>query len=107
MKKLILLFIATAMFIIACNKKSVPVITERKTEPSKPVTVNPSTVIPDTLTGKIVFTNRCGKCHGLPDPIQFTSKRWEAILFSMIPKAGLNEEQAVHITVYVHANAKK
>jgi len=107
MKKSILFFIVSAILIIACNKKSVPVITERKTDSSQPVTVNPSTVIPDTLIGKIVFTNQCGKCHGLPDPIQFSSKRWDEILFYMIPKARLNDEQAVHVTAYVHANALK
>ena len=107
MKKTIFFFIASAIFIIACKKKAVPVITERKTEPSKPVIINTSAVVPDTAIGKMVFTNRCGKCHGLPATDQFTSSKWDAILYSMIPKARLTEEQGVHVIAYVKANAAK
>src|SRR6187549_3560018 len=100
------IFFQSALFllVVACNKKSVPVITERKMEPFKPASSNASIVAPDTLAGRTIFINKCGKCHGLPDPIQFTPKRWEVILYSMIPKARLNDEQAVHVTAYVRAN---
>ncbi len=93
---------------IACQRKSVPVITERKSEPENTKTLPASTTIaPDTLIGKTVFVNRCGKCHGLPDPNQFTAKRWDAILLSMMPKARLNNEQEIHVTAYVMTNAAK
>ena len=98
MKKLILLLIVTAIIIIACNKKAVP---------TKPITPDPSlpTVIPDTSIGKIVFIHRCGRCHGLPEPNQFTSKRWDGILSYMIPRARLTDEQGIHVTAYLKANA--
>ena len=57
--------------------------------------------------GKIVFTNRCGNCHDLPKPEQYTTQRWEGILSYMIPRARLNEEQGVHVTAYLKANAVK
>lgn len=109
MKKTIVLIILIGSIIISCSKKSIPVITERKTEPAKPVTTNPalSTIIADTAMGKIVFTNRCGRCHELPSPDQFTAKRWEGILSYMMPKARLTQEQEVHVTAYVKANAIK
>ena len=84
-----------------------PVITERKTQPVKLFTSIPSasTITPDTLIGKIVFTNRCGRCHGLPELNQFTSKRWDGILSYMIPRARLTDEQGIHVTAYLKANA--
>jgi hypothetical protein len=58
-------------------------------------------------TGRIIFTNRCGKCHDLPKADQYTAQRWDGILSSMIPKARLNEEQGLHVTAYLKAQAKK
>ena len=83
-----------------------PVITSRTTEPplpTKPVV----DVKPDIETGKIIFTNRCGNCHGLPKPDDFTAKRWDGILSYMVPRARLNNEQGIHVTAYLKANAQK
>jgi len=91
----------------ACSKKSVPVITARTSEPAKPVTATATDIIPDLETGKMIFTNRCGRCHGLPEPAQFSIQRWETILAIMIPRARLNKEQETHITAWLKANAKK
>ena len=109
MKKLMLLLIVIAIITIACNKKAVPVITERRTQQTKPITPDPSlsNVIPDTSIGKIVFINRCGRCHGLPEPNQFTSKRWDGILSYMIPRARLTDDQGIHVTAYLKANSQK
>jgi hypothetical protein len=102
-------FLLSLLFIVAaCQKKAVPVITERKYEPPKRVVTTfptPGTIAPDTSIGKTVFINRCGKCHGLPEPVQFTAERWDGILISMMPKARLNEEQKIHITAYIKSHA--
>jgi hypothetical protein len=107
-KTIVVLSILTG--IIGCHKKSMPVITERKYEaPKTTVTSYPptGTIAPDTTAGKIDFTNCCGKCHGLPEPLQYTAQRWDGILSYMIPRARLSNEQAVHVTAYVKANAQK
>ena len=42
--------------IIACHKKTLPVITERKYEPSKTIVTSyppPVTIVPGTITGKL------------------------------------------------------
>ena len=109
MKKTIVV-LSILMGIIACHKKSMPVIAERKYEPPKAIITSyppPGTIAPDTAAGKIVFTNRCGKCHGLPEPLQYTAQRWDGILSYMIPRARLSNEQAVHVTAYVKTNAQK
>ena len=104
MKKLIVLFVIT-FIIISCQKKAIPVITERKDEPKKEA----QTIIvsPDTLAGRSIFMARCDRCHDLPDPAQYTEKRWDGILSYMIPRARLSNEQGVHVTAYLRANSKK
>lgn len=94
------------IILIACNRKAMPVITSRTTEPTLPVKPV-SDINPDIETGKVIFTNRCGKCHGLPKPDDYTAKRWEGILSYMIPKAWLNNEQGVHVAAYLKVNAQK
>lgn len=91
--------------LLSCQKKAVPVITARTVEPSAPTTKELST--PDLLAGKQLFTNRCGRCHGLPDPVQYTAKRWETIIVLMTPKAKLSKEEQVHVTAWVKENAAK
>ena len=105
MYKIALIFLLSALF--ACQRKAIPVITERKDAPSpKPVLVK-ETIVADTAAGRQIFMARCGRCHGLPDPIQYTAKRWETILASMIPRSRINKEQALHLTAFVNTNADK
>jgi len=101
-------FIATLFLfivLVSCQKKAVPVITARTVEPSAPKTEELSA--PDLQTGKQIFTNRCGRCHGLPDPVQYTEKRWETIMVLMAPKAKLSKQEQVHVTAWVKENAAK
>jgi len=100
----------SAAVITACQQKSVPVITARKTAPPSTtisIYAPPGTVQPDTSAGKIFFMNRCSRCHGLPEPTQFTASRWEGILESMIPRTGLDKESAVHVRAYIMTGAVK
>lgn len=100
------LFIAVVIVTIACNKKALPVITQRTTKPPAPVK-KAIEVKPDIETGKVIFTSRCGRCHDLPKPEQFTPQRWDGILSYMIPRARLTDEQGVHVTAYLKTNAAK
>jgi len=105
MYKIALIFFLSAL--LACQRKTIPVITERKDETSpKPVLVSEA-IVSDTATGRQIFMARCGRCHGLPDPLQYTTKRWETILASMIPRSRINKEQALHLTAFVNTNADK
>lgn len=110
MYKFFLVIVIFFFAIIACNKKAVPVITERKVDPPKiAVSVYPPNpaIAPDTAIGKEVFVTRCGRCHELPKPAQFNFDRWNDILSSMVPRARLTAEQSAHITAYIKANAQK
>ena len=106
MKKTIFLLIVVAGIIQACQKKGIPTIADRTIDPPKPESPV-ANVKPDMEAGKTIFTTRCAKCHDLPDPAKFTADRWDGILRTMIPRAGINRVQEVHITAYIKANAAK
>lgn len=57
--------------------------------------------------GEDLFNLRCGRCHGLPKPEDFTVGDWKPIMASMAPKAKLNAEETNWVLAYVNANAKK
>jgi mono/diheme cytochrome c family protein len=115
MKKTITIAVLV-LAVIACHRKTVPasnIIISNKpnVEETKDIKVDP----PKTemsgselaAQGKTVYTNRCGRCHGLKNTESFTASQWENILKAMIPKARLNDEEGKQVTAYVMANAKK
>jgi cytochrome c5 len=106
--RIVLLLAATGF--LSCQKKVVPVITERKASPPviKKYVYPPVANIPaDTLKGKALFQLSCERCHGLPELPVHTIKRWDGILATMIPKTTLSIEEAYHVRAYILANAQK
>ena len=57
--------------------------------------------------GADLFNLRCGRCHGLPSPADFTVAEWKPIIAAMAPKAKLNAEETNWVLAYVNAGAKK
>jgi hypothetical protein len=105
MRRVVTFLIILIVIIQACQKKALPTITTRVSEPSRPVAI--INVKPDTAIGKIIFTNRCSRCHALPLLSQFTAQRWDGILSIMIPRARLDREQEIHVTAFIKANCIK
>ena len=102
---LFLLFIIFILF--ACTHKSIPVITDRKPmETMKPVAVK-MPASPDTAIGHAIFSNRCNRCHALPDPANYTITRWQTVLSIMIPRARLDTVQGFHLKAFVLSRATK
>ena len=114
--------ILLALGVFACSRKTVSTseTVATPTTSTSSTTVSPTAV--STITevpkadaehaalvaeGKTVFTNRCGRCHGLKDVTAYTTTRWEGILKVMGPKARLNETEAQQVTAYVLENAKQ
>lgn len=106
MKKTIAVTLILLIVIVSCQKKAMPVISERTSAPDKPRT-DTGMIVPDIDRGKMVFTNRCGRCHGLPEPGLYSVDRWETIMASMAPKARLSKADRVHVTAWAQTNAKK
>ena len=57
--------------------------------------------------GELTYNMRCGKCHDLPTPSEFTIADWQPIIKRMAPKAKLNADETNWVLAYVNANAKK
>jgi len=54
-----------------------------------------------------LYNLRCGGCHGLPTPSDFTVEDWKPIMAAMAPRAKLTAEETNWVLAYVNANAKK
>jgi mono/diheme cytochrome c family protein len=57
--------------------------------------------------GQSIFNAKCGRCHGLKIPSEYTDIRWVQIMQVMAMKANLNETEKANVLTYVRANAKK
>lgn len=137
MKKLSVLFFICTAVVISCGKKIVPgtdvnsssnngneKTTKSATQPveqNNSRTTTPSfndmqSSIPPPMEsprnvsmekGKTVFVTKCGNCHGLKNPGDYTIDQWNNILKVEMPKANLDNKEADQVTAYLHANAKK
>lgn len=56
---------------------------------------------------KTVYVTKCGSCHALKTPSDYTADQMRTILKAEIPKAKLNSTEAQQVTTYLLANAKK
>lgn len=95
-----------ALVVFACHRKTVAssdnIVISNKTNTETKVAE------PEVASaGQTVYTNRCGRCHGLKKTENYTTQQWSNILKSMIPKAKLNDDEAKQVTAYVMEHAKK
>ena len=122
MKKIAVIFsLAAGSFtLIKCTPKASKTIAETPkatttdvaTAPTAPATPpSPGAATACTAqqieSGKMIYNNNCGKCHGLYAPEKFDQAHWVKILNAMIPKAKLNETDGTLVKAYVFANAKQ
>lgn len=93
--------------IFACHRKTVAasddIIISNKIKSETKAPTNTETI----SAGQTVYSSRCGRCHYLKTPQDYTSQQWDNILKTMIPKAKLNNEEAMQVTAYVMEHAKK
>lgn len=90
--KTMLLFFVTAAILFACAPKNTQVITEEVTEE---ITINP------VDEGKMLFQQKCGKCHDLPTVDSYSQEQWSNILPQMGVKAKLTESEYAQVDAYV------
>lgn len=91
-KKQFLTAFTLILILAACSRKLTPVVNDK------------GAMVAD---GEKLYTARCGKCHELHKPEEFTASEWPSILRSMAPKAKLNQSMKDMVMAYVTANAKK
>lgn len=56
--------------------------------------------------GKNVYVSKCGSCHALKTPVDYTVDQLNKILKIEIPRAKLDKKEAEHVTAYLLANAR-
>jgi cytochrome c2 len=96
MKK-ILASIAITIIIISCSHKTAPTASIAVAKPDSP----------EAIAGKTVFTAKCGTCHELKNPGDYTAQQWTPIVKEMSRKAKLNDTDKANVLAYVQSNAKK
>ncbi|MBL0152203.1 MAG: hypothetical protein IPP93_01450 [Chitinophagaceae bacterium] len=101
MHKLFMVAFATFSITWGCTPKAVPVIHDRVVPVAANTGAAPVTIRPDIEKGKILFNNRCGRCHALPDPAAYSETRWNFILERMIPRARMDTAEGVHVKAFI------
>lgn len=104
------LILLTTVILISCSKKISPAQQTAKVPDVQTTTTTvPATRSIDVVAdqGKQVYQAKCGKCHGLKNPGDFTSDQWDGILKKMAPNARLTSEETEQVTAYVRSLAKK
>lgn len=85
---LVLIFLV--LVVAACSKK----MSATKAPPA------------EVVSGNQIFDAKCGRCHDLKKPVDFTAAEWIPIMESMAKKAKLNAEEKEQVTSYVKFYAK-
>ncbi|RTL57140.1 MAG: hypothetical protein EKK37_13900 [Sphingobacteriales bacterium] len=98
------------MAIWSCTKKATPAKSE--TAPStNTATTNTETktvVSADLIAeGKTTYESKCGRCHALHAPDEFSAEKWVPYVDAMAIKAKLTDTEKANVLAYVQANAKK
>lgn len=137
MKKLIITTLVCTMIVISCGKKIIPEtgasnpsrpVNEKEMEEGTQTanannsrTTTPSfndmkgnnNDIPQGTRnisaekGKTVYVAKCGGCHALKNPGDYSTDQMNNFLKNEIPKANLNKSEADQVTAYLLANTKK
>lgn len=72
------------------------------------ITVAPQKVLSsDQNHGKELYENRCGKCHKLFTPSDYTVTKWPGILNRMQNKAKITDDQKAQVFAYLSTGAKQ
>lgn len=101
MKKYIYSLCIVGVIVYSCK-------TQQATQPTTTSTETANLTKAEILQkGEMTFNMRCGKCHDLPKPSDFTVADWQPIMKRMAPKAKLSADETNWVLAYVDANAKK
>jgi cytochrome c5 len=112
--KRILSVSALSLFVLlfgSCSPKVTPTKTTVETKETKVETKETTadknyTVVLNSMYGKETFEAKCGSCHNLNKPSDYTFKEWNPILDRMAKKADLDYLQKQNVLGYLKDNAK-
>jgi len=97
-----------------CAKKSSPAATPGFSETTVPKTsaakknntTEPKKESNSVRAGQFAFDAKCGHCHALKRPGDFTENEWITIMDRMAPKANLDPVEKENVLAYLKYNAR-
>lgn len=60
----------------------------------------------ESKTSIVEFITKCGRCHSLKAPANYTSNQWRPIMNEMAGKAKLTTDEKANVLAYVINNAR-
>jgi cytochrome c5 len=103
-----LAFLAVLMYSCGSNPPKTQVSTTKPDPvqvPPKMESPNESPTMSEVVSeGKILYDNKCGTCHKLFAPSDYSKQDWPPILLRMQIKARINDADMAKINSYVYAN---
>ena len=63
--------------------------------------VTANATLAELQSGRSVYSNKCGACHGLYSADSFSATSWKGIVSNMVPRAGLASTDAALVYKYV------
>jgi cytochrome c5 len=111
MKPVFIICIAVFAF-LSCAKKTTPAASTTTTAPTETKapdeikTEAAATESTMSVAGHTTFDAKCGRCHGLKNPGDYTAKQWVPILDKMASKARLDSTEKANVLAYVSFHAK-
>jgi len=87
----------------SCSPKTTPTKTTVETKENSDKNY---TVVLNSSYGKEIYESKCGSCHDLKKPNEYTFMEWNPIMRRMAKKADLDEMQKQNVLAYLKDNAK-
>lgn len=98
----------TGIFLIlfSCSHKTIQ--TQPTKKANETATASPFflTAPASSVEGEKLYKSRCGECHKLENPADYTADQWIRIMKSMAKKAKLIESEKNDVMAYVTGHAK-
>ena len=87
----------------SCSPKTTPTKTTVETKENSDKNY---TVVLNSRYGKETYEAKCGNCHNLNKPSDYTFNAWNPIIDRMAKKANLDYLQKQNVLAYLKENAK-
>jgi len=58
------------------------------------------------MIGRTLYINKCGSCHNLHLPEQYTQKQWQKVMPAMQKKAKITDEESKQIADFLLTRSK-
>jgi mono/diheme cytochrome c family protein len=99
LKRQLLVGIGLAVIAVAIYSVFIPIVyAGPEPKPEKPA-------VKETLTGAVLYTINCSRCHSERYPTEFTVANWRNIMIHMRVRANLPAAQAREILKYLEEDA--